>query len=165
MFCNATRCRRRLYPRPKGRGLTRQYDNPVNQELQSAIYNAAREAGEGNMTLAELAEKFGALSVERFHVDLVRGETTVYQGNYVAVLPAYAPAQRPAPEFSAADIDIALIGTEDGACAYPTFCELVLAAGCVGFMVFIVGQRTLYYGEAGEVLSKANPEGASPQPD
>ena len=134
----------------------------MNQVLQSAIYRAARDAGEGNMTFAELAGKFGALSVERFHVDLVRGETTVYQGNYVAVLPAYAPAQRPAPKFSATDIELALIGTEAGASTYPTFCGLVLAAGCVGFIVSIIGRRVLYYGAAGEVLSNADPERSFP---
>jgi uncharacterized protein YbcV (DUF1398 family) len=107
------------------------------------------------MTLAELAETFGAIGVERFHVDLVRDETTVYHGDYTAVLPTYAPPKRPARRFSAADIGLALNGAEARAYTFPTFCVLALEAGCVGFIVSIVGQRVLYYGEAGEVLSKA----------
>ncbi|GLS57257.1 hypothetical protein GCM10007886_54430 [Methylobacterium gregans] len=117
------------------------------------------------MSVAELAGAFGAIGVERFHVDLVRGETTVYQGDYTAVLPADAPAKRPAPRFWASGIEGALIGTDAGSYTWPAFCGLVLEARCAGFIVSLFGRRALFYGEAGEVLTKDGPFSSSSPAD
>lgn len=129
----------------------------MDTALQAAIAAATREAAEGRMTVAELADTFGAIGVERFHVDLVRGETAVYLGDYTAVLPADAPTKRPATRFLASGIEGALIGTDAGAYVYPAFCGLLLEAGCAGFIVSLVEQRALFYGETGEVLPKVGP--------
>ncbi|GJE50987.1 hypothetical protein GOFOIKOB_4041 [Methylobacterium tardum] len=100
------------------------------------------------MTFAELVRNLGSVGVERLHVDLVRGDTTYYQGDYTAVLPVYVQIRKPAPRFSTAGIEAA-----GDACTYPEFCERILAAGCVGFIVSIVGRRVLYYGADGAVVS------------
>jgi uncharacterized protein YbcV (DUF1398 family) len=33
---------------------------------------------------------------------------------------------------------------------YKTFCERVMAAGCVGYFVSIAGARAVYYGRSGD---------------
>lgn len=126
----------------------------MDTEVQSGICDAAREAAGARLTLAEFTGRLGSIGVERFHVDLERGETTYYHGDYTAVLPAYIQIRRPTPRFSAEGVEAA-----GDACPYPEFCEFILAAGCVGFIVSIVGRRTLYYGADGGVVSRAGPTG------
>ena len=56
----------------------------------------------------------------------------------------------PAMSFSAQGVEAAVRAAQAGNIAYKTFCERVLASGCVGYHVSIAGQRVVYYGRTGD---------------
>jgi uncharacterized protein YbcV (DUF1398 family) len=41
--------------------------------------------------------------------------------------------------------------------SYQGFCDKVVAAGCAGYLVSIVGRRVLYYGRTGETHTEYFP--------
>jgi uncharacterized protein YbcV (DUF1398 family) len=73
---------------------------------------------------------------------LPNGESEVVDGHTVRVAPAR--------EFSAGGVDAAVRAIQAGKIQYRTFCTRIAQAGCVGYMVFLTGQRAVYYGREGD---------------
>jgi uncharacterized protein YbcV (DUF1398 family) len=47
---------------------------------------------------------------------------------------------------AAAVVEAAVKAIKTGSITYKAFCERVTAAGCVGYLVWMVGRRVVYYG-------------------
>ncbi len=60
-----------------------------------------------------------------------------------------AGAQAPAGETDLA-LEWLLRAVQQGQIKYKTFCEQVMAAGCVGYIVSMAGRRVIYYGRTGD---------------
>ena len=66
--------------------------------------------------------------------------------------------------FSATGVEAAVRAVQAGAIPYRTFCERVVAAGCVGYHVSIVGRRVVYYGRTGDSHVEWFPGAADERP-
>src|SRR5690606_19676518 len=122
----------------------------MDADVKATIHEAAKASAEGRVSFAEVVGNLIAAGVERYHVDFVRGETTYYRSDDTDVLSLHVPLGKPAAEFSRTGVAAAVRGAQSGALKYPAFCRQALEAGCVGYIVSMVGRRVVYYGRTGD---------------
>lgn len=106
---------------------------------------------EERLTFPQIVGKLIAAGVERYHTDLIRGENTYYlaTGATEVLATGKGPAAA-AAEFSAANVESAVRAAQGGQIGYNEFCRRVLAAGCAGWQVSMLGKRVVYYGRTAE---------------
>ena len=122
----------------------------MKESVKSAILDCAKASAEGRVMFGDVVNNLTGAGVERYHVDFVHGEATYYlpYGEFEVVsMPVHG---QPAAGFSAAGVAAAVRGAQSGALRYPAFCGKALEAGCVGYIVSMVGRRVVYYGRTGD---------------
>ncbi|MDQ2101073.1 DUF1398 domain-containing protein [Azospirillum isscasi] len=123
----------------------------MDARITAVLHECSRASGEERISFPEVVAALAAAGVERYHTDLVRGETTYYLPDgateRVETNPAALP---PAMDFTAKGVESAVRAIQAGAIRYRGFCEQVLRAGCVGWTVSITGRRAVYYGRSGD---------------
>lgn len=120
----------------------------------------------GQNTFADVLKRLSEFGVQRFHIDLVKHERTLYSRKdevYVEKFVLDTPTQT-RTEFSQKGIDeaIALIRTNE-----IEFVELLaryITSGVAGYLVFIDGDRIVFYGRNGEEYARPLWLTASGQP-
>jgi uncharacterized protein YbcV (DUF1398 family) len=123
----------------------------MNSQIKDVVVEATRASDEERVTFVEVVKNLVKAGVERYHTDLLRGERTYYLPNGESeVVKGEAVAGAPARDFSAAGVDAAVRAIQAGNIQYRIFCERIAAAGCVGYMVSLAGQRAVYYGRSGD---------------
>lgn len=103
------------------------------------------------MPFPEVVERLGAIGVERYYADLVRGEKTFYGANGASRREPFLDYVPPpaAGTFDAERVRSAISDIQRGAIDYPEFLDRILAAGCVYYTVHISGRRAIYTGRDG----------------
>lgn len=120
----------------------------MNQQIRDVIHDIARASAQGEIHFGEVVGRMLEVGVERYHVDYVKGETVYYLGDQTESLAGQShPVGR---DFDSASIVAAIRGAQAGTVLYPEFCQLVTAAGCVGYLTSMVGKRVVYYGRTGD---------------
>lgn len=124
----------------------------------AVIEECTRASHEERITFGEVVGRLIAAGVERYHVDLIRGESTYFMPDGRSHRVAYKPAgTRPADSFSAGGVLAAVRSIQAGKTKYLTFCRQIMEAGCVGYLVSMQGQRAVYYGRSGETYVEPFP--------
>ena len=129
----------------------------MDANVKAVILDCAKASAEGRIMFGDVVKNMMGVGVERYQVDFVRGEASYYlpNGEYtVAAMPKHG---HPAAEFSAAGVEAAVRGAQSGALRYPAFCERAIEAGCVGYLVSIVGQKSSITGERATPMSNGFP--------
>lgn len=123
----------------------------MNPNVIAVIEACTRGSEEGRMSFPEVVGKLQEAGIERYETDLVRNEKTYYLPNGESVVvPAKALSRQPAATFSAAETDAAVRTIQAGKIDYIEFCERILAAGCVSYLVSLTGRRVVYFGRTAE---------------
>ncbi len=117
-------------------------------------------------TFPQIIGRLLGVGVERYHADLCRFEKTYFLPSGEShVTPCERLAGAAAPTFVAAQVEAAIRASQAQRIGYREFCRLVLAAGCVGYHVSLVGRRAVYYGRTGDLhvehFPTAQPQGQS----
>lgn len=123
----------------------------MKSDVIAVIEECTKASDEARLTFPEVVARLAAAGVERYHADLQRAEKTYYLpdgASHVAVSASVAAV--PAEIFSAAGVDAAVRAVQARAIDYKAFCERIVEAGCVGYLVSIAGRRAVYYGRSGE---------------
>lgn len=123
----------------------------MKSDVIAVIEECTKASDEARLTFPEVVARLAAAGVERYHADLQRAEKTYYLpdgASHVAV--SASVATEPAEIFSAAGVDAAVRAVQARAIDYKAFCERIVEAGCVGYLVSIAGRRAVYYGRSGE---------------
>ncbi len=123
----------------------------MKSDVIAVIEECTKASDEARLTFPEVVARLAAAGVERYHADLQRAEKTYYLpdgASHVAVSASVATV--PAEIFSAAGVDAAVRAVQTRAIDYKAFCERIVEAGCVGYLVSIAGRRAVYYGRSGE---------------
>ena len=124
----------------------------------AVIEECTRASHEERITFGEVVGRLIAAGVERYHVDLVRGESTYFMPDGQSHRVTYEPAgTRPDDSFSAGGVLAAVRSIQAGRTQYLTFCRQIMGAGCVGYIVSMQGQRAVYYGRSGETYVEPFP--------
>jgi uncharacterized protein YbcV (DUF1398 family) len=113
------------------------------------------------ITFPEVMMKLAQAGVERYHADLLRAEKVYYlpSGESYRVDARHVQAT-PAPEFAANGVEAAVRAIQQQEIQYREFCERIIKAGCVGYMVSLAGRRAVYYGRTGDSYVEPFPNGA-----
>jgi uncharacterized protein YbcV (DUF1398 family) len=120
-------------------------------EIKRVMQEASRVSDEGGRSFPEIIGSLMAAGVERYHQDLRRSERTYYLPDGTSeVVGNDAVPVAPPVIFSAGGVEAAVRAAQAGAINYKEFCRRAMEAGCVGYVVSIVGKRVVYYGRTGD---------------
>jgi len=127
----------------------------------AVIEDCTTASHEERITFGEVVGRLIAAGVERYHVDLVRGESTYFMPDGRSHRVTYeALAARPADAFAADGVQAAVRSIQACKTKYLTFCREIMEAGCVGYLVSMHGKRVVYFGRSGETCVEPFPPAA-----
>jgi uncharacterized protein YbcV (DUF1398 family) len=121
-----------------------------------AISDCFQLALAGQSSFLESLKILREAGVQRFHIDLARQERTCYSKNdevYVEKFVLDSPAQK-SSVFSEQGIDDAIAQKRSHQIEFVDVLRKYIESGVAGYLVFIEGDRIIYYGHNGEVHIK-----------
>jgi uncharacterized protein YbcV (DUF1398 family) len=133
----------------------------MDATVKAVMQECTVGSDEERLNFPQVVMKLMEAGVEQYHADLRRAEKTYYTPNGESLaLPAAAVETPAAQAFSASDVEVAVRAVQAGGLTYKAFCERIAAAGCVGYLVSLVGRRAVYYGRTGETYVEPFPGAA-----
>jgi uncharacterized protein YbcV (DUF1398 family) len=128
----------------------------------AVIEECTRASHEERITFGEVVGRLIAAGIERYHVDLIRGESIYFIPDGSSHRVTYKPVDvRAAESFSADGVLAAVRAIQAGRTKYLAFCRQIMEAGCVGYLVSLQGRRAVYYGRGGETYVEPFPPAAA----
>ena len=106
---------------------------------------------DGTMAFPEIVQLLLADGVERYHADLVRMEKTFYMPDgrtHVEKMPIGPMAIGEA--FVTSDLVATIRDSQTAGQKYPDFLRRATAAGSTDYVVYLQGQKAIYFGRKGE---------------
>ena len=130
--------------------------NPAHTNL---INEAFRASNAGQIHFGQVLGLLMAAEVESYSVDFRSGTTTYTSINDQSHTLQCTPSNTVvAPQFSKEAIKQAIVGAQQGKVLYPEFKELAVAAGCIGYSVWLAGRHVVFFGRSGEQHIEYFPE-------
>lgn len=131
--------------------------------MSNATYDLIREAAtgsaEGRLQFSQVVGLMVVAGVESYTVDYRSKRTTYYPRDAAPIdLELDTPDM---PIVASLDVDAlrsVIAGSQRGVVMYPQFKRLSMAAGCIGYTVWIAGRHVSYYGRRGEVHVEKFPD-------
>ncbi len=124
----------------------------MDTNIKAVVEECTTGSENGTLKFPQVVMKLMAAGVERYHADLRRAEKIYYMPSGESVVVAAEPvAGTPPLAFSAPGVEAAVRAVQAGKQNYREFCEAILAAGCVGYLVSMPGRRAVYYGATAEM--------------
>lgn len=123
----------------------------MEQSVEQVIARCAAGSQAGTLDFGEVVAALSAAGVEAYFADYRAKATTYYlpAGDARSVALA-APDVAIAQAFDAEALQEAIRASQQGAVKYPEFKRRSMAAGCVGYVVWIAGRQVTYFGRRGE---------------
>jgi uncharacterized protein YbcV (DUF1398 family) len=123
----------------------------VEKPVRDIVEQCARASHEGTRTFPEVIGALLGAGVEAYQADYRRKSTTYYlpTGETHDVTLSVPALATPTP-FDVAALQAAIRGSQRGEVKYPQFLQLSMAAGCVGYIVWLAGRHVTYFGRHGE---------------
>jgi uncharacterized protein YbcV (DUF1398 family) len=123
----------------------------MESRIQEAIERCAEASKDGEISFAEVVQILAEHGVESYRADYRLGATHYYlpSGETHVVRLSIPPAPL-AESFDSEALQDAIRGSQHGEVKYPEFIARSLAAGCIGYVVWIAGQHVSYFGRRGE---------------
>jgi uncharacterized protein YbcV (DUF1398 family) len=118
----------------------------------ATLEDYAQKSYAGTMNFPTLIGKLIALGVSAYFADYRRGETIYYlvdDETYAIKLNVTKLAI--AEAFQSDKVIEAVRAAQNGLVHYPEFVERTMAAGCIGYIVWIAGRHVQYFGQRGDV--------------
>lgn len=123
----------------------------MDARARNAMLDCTRLSDQERESFGQIVGRLMVAGIERYHADLRRAEKIYYMPDGASLAVPADPVDGPFAEvFSAAGVDAAVRAIQAGAIRYKEFCDRIAAAGCVGYVVSLVGRRAVYYGRSGE---------------
>ncbi len=131
----------------------------LNEASRRVAENCAQRSHNGTIDFGSVVRTLGEAGIESYFTDYRRGEHTYYAPSgetHVIALPL--PDTAIASAFDADAVNQAVRGAQSGAVKYAEFVSRTLAAGCVGYFVWIAGRQVQYFGRRGEIHVERFPQ-------
>ncbi len=105
----------------------------------------------GTITFPEVVGILSGEGVESYHVDLIQMLKTCYfrDGNVLSE-PFEFVGNQLGQEFSKEKVIESINSIQQQKINYRTFLNQILAAGCMGYAVYIDGMKAIYFGRMGD---------------
>lgn len=124
----------------------------MHAHIVAVLEDCTTGSDEERVTFPEVVGKLMKAGIERYHADLQRSEKTYYLPNGEShLMPTHVIDEMPAMVFDPSGIDAAVRAIQTGHIKYIEFCRRVMRAGCVAYIVSLVGRRAVYYSRTGEM--------------
>lgn len=123
----------------------------MKDTTRELIYEAFNGSGEGRLHFGQVIDLMVEARVESYVADYRGRRTTYYLANgETLALELSTPLTEVAQVFDVNAVKSAILGAQQGAVMYPEFKRLSMAAGCVGYAVWVAGRHVTYFGRKGE---------------
>lgn len=123
-------------------------DSTTKQHIEELV----NQANLGTLTFPESIGALIKLEVEAYYVDYRKKETTYYTKQNKACTFALPEMAVEIPlTFNVTELQTAIRGAQRDEIRYPEFKKRSMAAGCVGYFVWIAGKQVNYFGRLGEL--------------
>ena len=131
----------------------------MNAAIHDLIREAAQGSAEGRLHFGQVVGLMVVAGVDSYVVDY-RSRRTTYYARHAAPLdlPLDTPEMAIPEAFDTNALRSAIAGAQRGAVMYPQFKRLSMAAGCIGYTVWITGRHVTYYGRHGETHVERFPD-------
>jgi uncharacterized protein YbcV (DUF1398 family) len=145
------------------RGSATSQHHHAEEHMKQADFEVIMTCGLGafadTVSFPETVQRLRAIGVVWYMTDLVRCTKTHYwaTGESLAEPMVLDDAPAIAPTYAADAVTHALRAIQSGAIAYPAFLRQIMAAGIVGYIVFLQGNQTLYFSATGDHYIEAFP--------
>ena len=124
----------------------------MNQNTKDVIEKCAHQSHAGLLTFPEALARLIEVGVESYFADYRNQSTTYYlSSNQVCAVPMDMPLVEIPNSFNKDRVVSAIRGAQSDVVRYPEFLKLTMAAGCIGYIVWIAGRHVSYFGRQGEV--------------
>lgn len=122
----------------------------METSVKEAIEASAAASKAGTIHFGEAVRQLMNAGVESYYADYRAGMLTYYLPNGETHAVGLTAAGELGTEFNAEAVLAAIRGAQRGEVMYPAFVAKTVAAGCVGYMVWIAGRHVTYFGRRGE---------------
>jgi uncharacterized protein YbcV (DUF1398 family) len=123
----------------------------VDAQVKSVVEECSRGSEDETLTFPQQLGKLAAVGIEGYYADLRRGIKIYYLPDGESIEVATSKPDVPAAEkFDAARVEAAVRQSQAGTHTYKEFCRKVMAAGCSGYIVSLLGRRVVYFGRTAE---------------
>lgn len=123
----------------------------VAQSTRGVIEACSKASYAGTTDFGQIVMALKAAGVESYQADFRSRKTTYYlPDGEVIVTDLFMPDAQADEFFSIERMQEAVRGAQAGRVKYPEFLKLSLAAGCIGYFVWITGRHVSYLGRHGE---------------
>jgi uncharacterized protein YbcV (DUF1398 family) len=133
----------------------------MQADIIEVMQECTKASDQDRITFPEVVLQLAEAGVERYHAELLRGEKIYYlpSGESHRVQATEIDAM-PAADFAAGEVAAAVKAIQQQKIQYREFCERIVRAGCVGYMVSLAGRRAVYYGRTGDSYVEPFPNAA-----
>lgn len=132
----------------------------MNSQTKEVIEKCADESHAGRLTFPEVLGRLVEVGVESYFADYREQSTTYYLSSNESVrIPMDMPGIDIPKSLNKNDVVSAIRGAQSDTVRYPEFLKLTMAAGCIGYMVWIAGKHVSYFGRQGEIHVEHFPQG------
>ncbi|MNJ94610.1 hypothetical protein D3C87_123120 [compost metagenome] len=130
----------------------------------SILYECTLQSIAGMMNFPESIKKLSEAGVEAYYADLIRHQNVYYFENGESHVINYS-LNTPvvAENFNKETVHQSVVLTQENQISYREFLNRVMAAGCRGYFVFLKGEKVIYLGRKGDIVTEEfpNPQGES----
>ena len=132
----------------------------MDPQIVAVMEECTHAASDDRLTFPEILRRLAEIGVESYYADLRRSLRIYYlpEGGSVEVK-AHETSVPVAARFDAERVNAAVRQSQANAHTYREFCEKIMAAGCPGYLVSLLGRRALYFGRTGETHVEHFPGG------
>ena len=131
----------------------------MNPSTADVIRDVAAQSSEGRMHFGQVVGTLAQAGVESYVVDYRSHRTSYYLPDGASCdIALDTPAVAIGRDFDRTAIQAAIRGSQQGRVKYPEFKRLSMAAGCIGYTVWIAGRHVCYFGRNGETHVERFPD-------
>ena len=123
----------------------------MNANVKAVVEACSRDSEEDSLNFVQVLSKLAGAGVEGYYADFRRSTKTYYlpEGESIEVQ-THDPDVAITSAFDAGRVEAAVRQSQAGTHTYRAFCEKVMAAGCSGYLVSLLGRRVVYFGRTAE---------------
>lgn len=123
----------------------------MDEHVRSVVAACTRGSEEETLKFPQQLMKLAETGVEGYYADLRRSIRIYYMPNGESVeTKAHAVGRPIAEAFDPAAVESAVRQSQADLHTYKEFCQKIMAAGCAGYIVSLLGRRAVYFGRTGE---------------
>jgi uncharacterized protein YbcV (DUF1398 family) len=127
-------------------------------DVRAVVEACTRESEDNSLRFRRQLVKLATVSVEAYHADLRRSVRTYYLYDGATIDVACERIDSfVVRSFDQAQVQSAIREIQAGGCTYKQFCAQLMAAGCAGYLVSLIGRRVLYFGRSAETYLELIP--------